>query len=109
MHSGDREGLTCIVGFCRDEIRLLLHGGRLQYDLFVLTNSYIGTYIVVASTIRKGCYECRETVRLNREREYAWNKLVLLIFYKKYFKDVSREFDEFQVNTHLWKLRCWYL
>ena len=23
------------------------------------------------------------------------------IFYKKYFKDVSREFDEFQVNTHL--------
>ena len=24
------------------------------------------------------------------------------------FKDVSREFDEFQVNTHLCKLRCWY-
>ena len=33
----------------------------------------------------------------------------LRIFYKKYFKDVSREFDEFQVNTHLCKLRCWYL
>ena len=31
------------------------------------------------------------------------------IFYKKYFKDVSREFDEFQVNTHLCKLLCWYL
>ena len=30
------------------------------------------------------------------------------LFYKKYFKDVSREFDEFQVNTHLCKLRCWY-
>ena len=25
------------------------------------------------------------------------------------FKDVSREFDEFQVNTHLCKLRCWHL
>ena len=24
------------------------------------------------------------------------------------FKDVSREFDEFQVNCHLCKLRCWY-
>ena len=31
------------------------------------------------------------------------------VFYKKYFKDVSREFDEFQVNTHLCKLRCRYL
>ena len=31
------------------------------------------------------------------------------IFYKKYLKDVSREFDEFRVNTHLCKLRCWYL
>ena len=31
-----------------------------------------------------------------------------LLFYKKYFKDVSREFDEFQVNTHhLCKLRCY--
>ena len=30
-------------------------------------------------------------------------------FYKKYFKDVSREFDEFRVNTHLCKLRCWCL
>ena len=27
----------------------------------------------------------------------------------KYFKDVSREFDEFRVNAHLCKLRCWYL
>ena len=25
------------------------------------------------------------------------------------FKDVSREVDEFRVNTHLCKLRCWYL
>ena len=26
------------------------------------------------------------------------------------FKDVSsREFDEFEVNTHLCKLRCWHL
>ena len=25
------------------------------------------------------------------------------------FKDVSREFDEFQVNTHLCKLRCLYV
>ena len=31
------------------------------------------------------------------------------IFYKEYFKDVSGEFDEFQVSTHLCKLRCWYL
>ena len=28
---------------------------------------------------------------------------------KKYFKDVSREFDEFRVKTHLCKLCCWYL
>ena len=28
---------------------------------------------------------------------------------KKKIKDVSREFDEFRVNTHLRKLRCWYL
>ena len=33
----------------------------------------------------------------------------IYIFYKKYFRDVSREFDEFQVNTHLCKLRCWHL
>ena len=32
-----------------------------------------------------------------------------LLFYKKYSKDVSREFDEFQVNTHICKLRCWYV
>ena len=25
---------------------------------------------------------------------------------KKYFKDVSREFDEFRVNSHICKLRC---
>ena len=30
-------------------------------------------------------------------------------FVKKKIEDVSREFDEFQVNTHLCKLRCWYL
>ena len=30
------------------------------------------------------------------------------LFYKKYFKDVSRKLDEFLVNTHLCKLRCWY-
>ena len=30
------------------------------------------------------------------------------LLYEKYFKDVGREFDEFQVNTHLSKLRCWY-
>ena len=28
---------------------------------------------------------------------------------KKHFKDVSRGFDEFQVNIHICKLRCWYL
>ena len=31
-----------------------------------------------------------------------------MILYK-YFKDVSLEFDGFRVNTHLCKLRCWYL
>ena len=30
-------------------------------------------------------------------------------FSLKYFKDVSREFDEFRVYTHLCKLRCWCL
>ena len=30
-------------------------------------------------------------------------------FIKNISKDVSREFDEFQVNTHHCKLRCWYL
>ena len=30
-------------------------------------------------------------------------------FMKKKFKNVSREFDEFRVDTHLCKLRCWYL
>ena len=30
------------------------------------------------------------------------------ICFIKYSKDVSREFDEFQVITHLCKLRCWY-
>ena len=30
-------------------------------------------------------------------------------YIKKYCKDVSREFDEFRVNTHLCTLRCWYL
>ena len=31
------------------------------------------------------------------------------ILHKKHFKDISREFDEFQVNIHFCKLRCWYL
>ena len=35
--------------------------------------------------------------------------VVFVLLYKKYFKDVSHEFDEFRVNTHLCKLRCWYL
>ena len=35
---------------------------------------------------------------------YTW-----YILCKIYFKDVSREFDEFRVNTHICKLRCWYL
>ena len=26
-----------------------------------------------------------------------------------YYKDVSSEFDDFTVDTHLCKLRCWYL
>ena len=34
---------------------------------------------------------------------------VLVLYLIKYFKDVSREFDEFRVNTHICKLRCWYL
>ena len=33
----------------------------------------------------------------------------LPVFYKKYFMDVSRELDEFRVNTYLCKLRCLYL
>ena len=44
-------------------------------------------------------HSCHDPVRMTE---------VGCVFYKKYFKDVSREFDEFQVNTHL-KLRCWYL
>ena len=27
------------------------------------------------------------------------------IFYEKYFEDVSREFDEFRVNTHIYLFR----
>ena len=30
-------------------------------------------------------------------------------YFIKRFEDVSREFDEFRVNTHLCKLRCWYV
>ena len=33
----------------------------------------------------------------------------MVIIVEKYFKDVSREFNEFRVNTHLCKLCCWYL
>ena len=38
-----------------------------------------------------------------------WAKIIgKCIYFELIFKDVSREFDEFQVNTHLCKLRCWY-
>ena len=37
------------------------------------------------------------------------DSLLCVSFCKKYIKDVSREFDEFQVNTHLCKLLCWHL
>ena len=37
------------------------------------------------------------------------NTIIGHLFHKKYSKDVSREFDEFQVNNHLCKMRCWYL
>ena len=40
---------------------------------------------------------------------FSLNKRPNQVFYKKHFKDVSREFDEFQVNIHLCKLRCWHL
>ena len=39
-------------------------------------------------------------------RKNAGNSIILL-YIELIFKDVSREFDEFQVNTHLCKLRCW--
>ena len=32
-----------------------------------------------------------------------------VLFNKKKIKDVSCEFDEFGVDPHLCKLRCWYL
>ena len=42
---------------------------------------------------------------------YASCKFILYLVHiiKKNIKDVSRKFDEFRVNTHLCKLRCWYL
>ena len=33
---------------------------------------------------------------------YCHSNFLTSLFCKKYFKDVSREFDEFQVNTHLY-------
>ena len=35
--------------------------------------------------------------------------MFLWIYFIKKIKDVSCEFDELKVNTHLCKLRCWYL
>ena len=46
--------------------------------------------------------------RLTASAAFFFSMLMLTwyqVFYNKYFKDVSREFDEFQVNTHLCKLR----
>ena len=46
---------------------------------------------------------------IHGQRLWAIRHKYLRIFYEKKNKDVSREFDEFQVNTRLCKLRCWYL
>ena len=52
----------------------------------------------------------RQSTRWRKQRKIyrpAHHQTVILYWSKKYFnKDVSREFDEFQVNTHLCKLRC---
>ena len=40
---------------------------------------------------------------------YLFSSGMSLVLYQKKIKDVSREFDEFQVDAHLCKLGCWYL
>ena len=46
---------------------------------------------------------------INRHRQsYGAGGAYIRTTFKKYLKDASREFDEFRVNTHLCKLRCWY-
>ena len=40
---------------------------------------------------------------------HKYVRLAADVLYINIFHDVSRKFDEFRVNTHLGKLRCWYL
>ena len=47
------------------------------------------------------------SVNITCEEEHAWFEKAANFI--KLFKDVSREFDEFRVITHLCKLRYWYL
>ena len=47
-------------------------------------------------------------VKASSLSEHA-GRIRIRLYYKKYIKDISREFDEFQINTHIRKSRCWYL
>ena len=66
-------------------------GRQTTYQVIPLVEKWNAVYVQVLCTV------CEE---------YMY--VCVHIFNKKYFKDVSHEFDEFQVNTHLCKLRCWY-
>ena len=54
-----------------------------------------------------GCTQANR-VYVARRKSSVLIARTTILYSKKYFMDVSREFDEFQVNTHLCKLRCWY-
>ena len=47
----------------------------------------------------------RENKEQNKETLGRFPKKIL---YNNSSRTVSREFDEFRVNIHLCKLRCWY-
>ena len=57
-----------------------------------------------------GCLICSEShmSELPHRDVRSHHSMAGCVILSLIFEDVSREFDEFQVNTHLCKLRCWY-
>ena len=69
-------------------------------------NSFVEADSSAAAATRRGCWRSTRGGRTG-----LWTGTIpYVLFYtwsgEKYRKDISREFDEFQVNTHLCKLRC---
>ena len=101
---------SCVVVLVIYYVGEFFHNGRGHIVLLKNKHIYEDTQLVMRA-IGVSHTACKDEFRRNL-RSHSWSVFSffiiytsIYIFYKKHFKDVSREFDEFQVNIHLCQLR----